>query len=235
VDRAERTEEERQRFVASYSDWLTHRLHVEVGTALDRFESVRFVSVMASATTHLRRDHLAAHMRIESWFSRGTAAPRRFTTRDLSVTWRSNAESGTPGWSGRTGVSHTSDAAPLALWPGAGDTLERTALLRGRQLVRRNVLSGEVFGRGLAFATVERQHPVWRSPYGVVAVAGFADAARAWNAFDREGLTRGHVDAGAGLRLARPGDRTQLRIDLGVGLRDGSVRISAGYVAAWGR
>jgi len=125
--------------------------------------------------------------------------------------------------------------APLALWPGAGSNLDRTALLRARPLIKRNIVSGDVFGRRLAFASLERQHPVWRSARGAAAFAAFVDAGQAWDRLDDAPDSRLEVDAGVGVRAGRPGDVSQLRLDVGVGLRDGRVRASVGYVTVWGK
>jgi hypothetical protein len=230
----DRFREERRRVSAEYSDWITGTLELHAGAASDRLAGARYVAIEGGATTRVFRDHLALSLRAEHWMTRRAGA-RGFSAYDATADWRSTADVDAPVWNARAGVTSVSDNAPLALWPGAGSSPDRGVLLRARPLVRRQVISGEVFGRRLAFATIERQQVVYRSPYGRLAVAGFADAARAWRRLDDAEPSRLHVDVGAGVRLVRPGEASQVRLDLGVGLRDGGVRLSAGYVSGWGR
>ena len=71
-----------------------------------------------------------------------------------------NAESGGPvGALVLTGgVDAVSAAAPLALWPGAGEGHARRALLRAHPLLVDGVISGAMFGERLAYANAEAQH-----------------------------------------------------------------------------
>ena len=224
----------RRRVAVGYTDWVTGSLRVELGAASDRHDTRRYVALRAGGSWRLLRDHLTAHLRGERWLTAGSGG-RGFQTLDASIDARSASEAGVPSWRGRVGWSQASDAAPLALWPGAGASLDRTALLRARRLIVDDVLSGEVFGRRLAYGSAERQHPVRRSPYGTLAVAAFVDAARASRRLTSTRPTPLHVDAGVGLRIDRPGEAAQIRFDVGVGLRDGRVRASAGYLSRWGR
>ncbi|MCC7044006.1 MAG: BamA/TamA family outer membrane protein, partial [Acidobacteria bacterium] len=228
-----RSEEIRRRIGAKYSDWLFSTVRVEVGAAADRFDSQRYLALLGGATARAWRDHIATHVRVEHWLSPGNDRPAH-STMDAAVDWRSTTEGDRPRWTARIGAAMASHDAPLALWPGAGSR-DRTAVLRGRRLVSQHVVSGEVFGRRLLFASAERQHPVWRPRQGLVSLAGFMDAAKAWDRLDGQPDSRLHVDVGVGLRLAQPGGASQIRVDWGVGLRDGRMRVSAGYVTGWGR
>ena len=230
----DRFREERRRVSAGYSDWITGAVRLQVGAASDRMAGHRYVAVEGGATTRLFRDHVALFAHAELWRSR-RADVAQFSSYDVTTDWRSTTDIDAPVWSVRSGIAIVSDAAPLALWPGAGSTPDRGILLRARPLVHRQVISGEVFGRRLGFATIERQQVVYRSAYGRLAVAGFADAARAWRRLDDATTSRLHVDVGVGIRVDRPGDASQVRVDVGVGLRDAGVRLSAGYVTGWGR
>ncbi len=228
-----RLEEMRQLVTLGYADWVTSALRVDSRVAFDRIDRRGYVVLGAGLTIRPRNDRIVAHVRADHRVP--TAAGRRVTGFEAVVDWRSTTNQRAPHWTSRAGVTAVSESAPLALWPGAGSILNRTALLRGRELVRRNVLSGEVFGRQLAFATLERRQPLFAVPVARIALAGFADAAQAWHRINGADASRLHVDVGIGLRVAQPGDRSEARVDLGVGLRDGSVRVSAGYLAAWGR
>lgn len=229
----DRTEAMRRRFSATWADWLAGPLRVELGGSSDRHDGQRHFSVIAATTLRLAADHVAVHTRLEGWTGAGTRDG--FHTADLAVDWRSTRQADTVLWTGRVGLSSASAGAPLALWPGAGSQLDRTSLLRGRRLVIDDVTAGEVFGRRLAYLTVERHQPLVRTEYGSLALATFADIAQAHYRLDHTNPSRLHVDVGAGLRAQQPGSADQLRVDIAVGLRDGRVRASAGYVARWGR
>ena len=128
----------------------------------------------------------------------------------------------------RGGIALAGEAAPLALWPGAGAGQGRDLLLRAHPLLRKGIVSGGVFGRRVADAGVEWRG--WRTlgpGFVRLAPAVFLDSARA-----SRGLTGSNeqwqFDAGAGLRLALPGSGV-VRLDLARGLRDGGFVLSAGW------
>jgi hypothetical protein len=227
-------EEVRQRFGASYADWVNGYLRLEAGAFADHLDGEQYLALKAGATTRLWRDHVATHVRIDRWFSPDPDENGHYTF-DAALDWRSTTADDQPQWKLRAGAAMASSDAPLALWPGAGSNLDRTALLRARPLIRKNIVSGDVFGRRLAFASIERQHPVWRSTRGVAAMAAFIDAGQAWDRLDAAPDSPLEVDAGVGVRAGRPGDVSQVRLDVGVGLRDGRVRASVGYVTVWGK
>jgi hypothetical protein len=233
IEGIDRTEETRRRVEVSWSDWVAGPVRVEVGGSTDRLDA-RYFSVFGVITSRFLNDHVATHIRAERWQPRADSASSHGAV-DLRVDWRSSTSGDESSWQARGGVAHVTADAPLALWTGAGSSLDRTALLRGRRLVPNHIVSGEVFGRTLAYGSIERHRPLWRSPYGALALAGFADIARAFDRLDSIDPSRLHVDVGVGFRVNRPGDANQIRLDWGVGLRDGRMRVSAGYVAAWGR
>lgn len=227
-------QEVRHRAGVGYSDWVTSALRIELGTAFDRINGADYVAAGGGLTTRWRHDLLVTHLRVEHWFP-ADATATHVTSAEAILDWRSSTAQTGPHWTARIGGMGVSEGAPLALWPGAGSILNRTALLRGRELIYGNVISGDVFGRYLSYGTLERRHPLFTIPFARVALAGFADTAKAWERLEPLGDSRLHVDVGTGLRITRPGDRTEARVDIGVGLRDGAIRLSAGYVAAWGR
>jgi outer membrane translocation and assembly module TamA len=120
------------------------------------------------------------------------------------------------------------------VWPGASSQRERGILLRAHPLLGGNVVTSEVFGRQVAFGSVQYERPVRRSPYGSLAIAGFLDASRAWRRPDDAAASLLHVDVGGGVRINTPAAEGKVRLDLAVGLRDGRTRLSAGYVTRWG-
>lgn len=126
------------------------------------------------------------------------------------------------------GVETVSDRAPLALWPGAGEGRARSALLRAHPLLRDGVVTGPVFGHGLAYANVEAQRQLKTSwPVGL-AVAGFADLARATRT-STPAADNWQLDAGIGLRVKVPGQKGALRVDVARGVRDGAHAFTIGW------
>ena len=225
--------EDRRRVAASWADWVASPVRVEIGGGSDRFDGERHLSLFAGTIVRVAGDRLAARVRAERWT--GNDVRDGFTTLDTSVDWRSNTRTDVPVWTARAGWSLASSAAPLALWPGAGSQLDRTTLLRAHRLVVSDVVTGGVLGRRLTYLSVERHDPIVSTSLGRLALATFVDAAQARQRLTLPGPSEVHVDVGAGLRAAQAGDDNVLRLDLAVGLRDGRVRVSAGYVTRWGR
>ena len=227
-------EEQRRRVGLRYADWIHDQVRLEGGLAADRLAGRDYLAIQGIATVTLFADHVAAHLRTERWLPRASDDVAHATVH-ASLDWRSTTDEDATRWIGHVGLIRASDQAPLALWAAAASGGDRQILLRGHVLHHRHVLASEVFGRRLAYGTVEHITPVWRSRYAAVGVAGFVDVARAFDRLDGAAPTRLHIDVGAGLRLSRPTDASQLRLDWGVGLRDGRMRVSAGYLTAWGR
>jgi hypothetical protein len=133
------------------------------------------------------------------------------------------------------GVSRASPAAPFAVWPQASSGSGYTALLRAHRNYENGLLTGEVFGRELVFASAEyvRPIPLQIGP-ATLKVAGFVDTAQARHRVN--GLTSPfHVDIGAGVRVNAGRAGSQVRLDIARGLRDGLTRVSAAYVQPWGQ
>ena len=160
---------------------------------------------------------------------------RRLATFDAVAAWRSTVETDRRGWSSSIEFHRASEAAPFALWPGAGTGPGRPWLLRAHRLLDDGVVTGPAFGRELVNGTLEYSHPVRRSFGAVLAVAGFIDAARASHRSTGLGRSPFFADAGIGLRARLPGGSGTLRVDLAHGLRGGSTTLSAGWLARWPR
>ena len=131
------------------------------------------------------------------------------------------------------GVARASDSSPLAVWPGSSSGEGRNSLLRAHPLRRDSIITGEVFGRNLIFTTTEFEYP-FHTRVGQVGVAGFIDAARASRRLVPTSSSPFHVDVGTGVRF-NASSTGKVRLDVGYGLRDGHVRLSAGYAVPWGR
>ena len=236
--------EQRVRAGFRLSDWATSWLRVEGGAAIDRLREY----VDAGAPRAVSRDYLAlessvsarlAGDRIAVTASGGWWAPpaggRPFGTGALLATWRSTIDLTSPVWSAITGIGVASWLAPPAIWLGAGTGEGRVALLRAHRLVNSGVITGPVFGRGLAHASLEYARPVKHMKSADLSIAGFVDAAQAWhrlNGFDTSPL---YVDAGVGLRVRTPGPNGAIRLDVAHGLRGGGTTFSASWGGAWRR
>jgi outer membrane translocation and assembly module TamA len=123
----------------------------------------------------------------------------------------------------------------MALWPGASAGRGRGVLLRAHPLHSHGIVTSEVFGRRIAYASVERQHIVKTLRMATIGVAGFVDAAQVWRRGAGLESSPLHVDIGGGLRINAPKTGGMVRVDLGYGLRDGDVQLSAGWMGSWPR
>jgi hypothetical protein len=130
------------------------------------------------------------------------------------------------------GATSVSDAAPLAIWPGAGEGIARAALLRAHPLLHDGTIDlggSSAFGRTLVNGTVEAQRWLDRPLLVRIGLAGFVDAARA----SRRAASGGEavqIDLGAGVRIKVPGSAGVLRIDAAHGTRDGRNALTVGWL-----
>ena len=164
------------------------------------------------------------------WMSIGAGSG--FGAAGVQALARSSNE--TRGWvyPGTAGAERVSDNAPLGLWPGAGDGRARPPLARAHPLLDDGVIStagSSIFGRTLAYGSVEARRWLERPALIRIAPAGFVDVARA----SRRGAGgrrsgagrcwRGCADQGSGrgrcaprrrrARAARWRDRRHPRVD----------------------
>jgi hypothetical protein len=138
------------------------------------------------------------------------------------------------GWvtRGEIGFERVGDAAPLALWPGAGEGQVRAPLLRAHPLLSDGVVDltpASAFGRTLGFGSVEAQRWMERPVLVRLGVAAFSDIARA-SRREIAGPTPTLVDVGVGLRIKIPGTPGVLRADVAHGLRDGANALTFGWL-----
>ena len=125
-----------------------------------------------------------------------------------------------------------SDNAPLGLWPGAGDGRARPPLARAHPLLDDGVISTaglSIFGRTLAYGSVEARRWLERPALIRIAPAGFVDIARA-SRRGAGGVEAAQVDVGAGVRIKVPGAAGVLRVDVARGLRDGATAVTLGWM-----
>ncbi len=211
----------------SVSDWISGRVQLRAGGAYDRFDTVATASLSGGGEIRLAGDRVAVGASGAIWQPFGGG--RHFTAGTISGQWTSRLDTSAPLLSANAGVTVASRDAPLALWPGAGARYGRDVVLRGHLLVEDDVITGEVFGRRLAYATVEYEHPLRDLPFARISAAVFADTARAWHRLGGAPPSILHVDVGGGLRVNAPGIGGRVRLDVGWGLRDGNVVVSAGW------
>jgi hypothetical protein len=205
-------------------NWTARGLRWETLLDVDRWgDGGRSLSLGLSIEQRLLDDRVSVHARI----SRLTGSVNTWTLGG-GTDWRSRLNNQGNVLIARVGFDVAGTNAPLALWPGAGTGQGRSELLRGHSLLNGGVIRDGVFGRRLAHGGAEWRH--WLQPKRrplTIAPALFVDVARASRglaSFDR----RGHVDAGAGVRVVMPGAGV-LRIDVARGLRDGAMALSAGW------
>jgi hypothetical protein len=217
-------EETRRGATFRVSDWPsgTTRWHSAFG--VDHWsDSGATVMLEGGAARHLLQDRFVGEV-TAAVFAGGV---RTWTVRGRGE-WRSRTRHEGVVWLARGGYDVAGGNAPFALWPGAATGPGRDVLLRAHRMLDGGVIRNAVFGRRLAHAGAEsrRWFAVRRKPLRI-AIAGFADVARARLGLDSSDL-RVHVDAGAGARIALPGAGI-LRIDLARGLRDGNTVLSFGW------
>ncbi len=196
------------------------------GSVLSR----QFVAVDGGVDVRLADDRLSLSASGGWWMP--LASQRRLGAGNVQVAWRSTAEAARTSWSVTAGLAGASDAAPFGVWPGAGTGQARQGLLRAHPLLRDGVLDGAAFGRVVPRGSLVYTRPLRSPRLTRLAVAGFADVARAWHRPSGAGSSPLFVDAGAGLRIRAAGGGA-VRIDVARGLRGGGSVISAGWDEAW--
>jgi hypothetical protein len=213
------------------SDWLAHGVRYAVSTGVDAWSGGRKSASIGAALEHVAfADRLSVSVNATQWAPLTGESP--FRSLGARISARSSA--GTQGWvtRGSIGVERVSDAAPLALWPGAGEGQVRAPLLRAHPLLSDGVVdltSASAFGRTLAFGSAEVQRWFEHPTIARLGVAVFTDVARA-SRQAADGRTPVYVDAGAGLRIKIPGTPGVLRADVAHGLRDGANALTFGWL-----
>lgn len=223
--------DERRRAAIGLADWATSRVRWQVGAALERWGQNSYFSVDSALDLRILDDRMSIGLETAASAPRGSGG--RFARAGASTAWRSTREADRPLVLMSAGLVATSAGAPFGLWPGAGTGDARTPLLRAHPLLDAGVIGGPVFGRRMAHANVEYQHPIRPGPTATIRLAVFADTAQAWRRMGDAGPSVWHTDVGTGMRLALPGHGGSARLDVARGLRDGRVVVSAGWQAPW--
>jgi len=221
---------ERRRGGLTVGDWISSRVRWSAGAALDQFDRDRFIATHGGVDVRVAGDRLALVVDGSVWSPLGDA----FRFHRMSVLAAGRTDPGSKSsWNGEVGGTLASRNSPLAVWP-AGDTgANRDVLLRGHSLHENGVVTGDVVGRQIARASLEHHQRLYEGQFGRTTLVGFIDAARAWQRARPDVGRDWHVDVGVGMRIAPPGGGGTLRLDLGYGLRDGGIALSAGWVGRW--
>ena len=220
--------ESRTRVALTLCRWLTDRTRVTAAAGVERWSGRANDVTVSSGIEHWR---FGDRLRVSATLAQALGADP-YTTGTLAAAARTKALNDGLVVSGVAGYSAASGGSPLSVWPGADTGQARDVLLRAHPLLEDGIVTGGVFGRQLAFATLEAQR--WqllrRLPVRV-APAVFTDVGRASHGVEGS-VTPLQVDAGIGLRVALPGAGT-MRIDLARGLSDGHTALSAGWDVRW--
>ena len=181
VAAAPRVRESRTRGALTVSDWLSGSVRYALSAGLDSWNGDRkTASLGGSIERRLLRDRVSVSIDGSRWVPIGEG--RGFNAVGARLRARSSAD--TRGWVylGSIGTERVSEAAPLALWPGAGDGHARAPLLRAHPLLDDGIISldgSSAFGRTLAYGGVEAQRWFERPSLVRMGVGGFVDVARA--------------------------------------------------------
>lgn len=228
---AGRIVEDRRGVRVGLEDWATGRIHWNVEGAFTRLAQGSFAALGGGLDTRLFDDRVALLADVAMW--RPTAGGEGFDLGSVAAKWRQHVVPEAGGWSAEAGASFSSAAAPLSFWSGADVGASREAFLRGHKLLTEGIVTSDVFGRHLSFASVTYERPVRTFKFGTATIAAFVDAARASRGMVTDRAVA-HVDAGLGVRL-HSSQFGSIRVDLGYGLRDSSTAVSAGFMRTWPR
>jgi hypothetical protein len=224
---------DRRRASLAFGDWASGSMRWEAGGSLDRWDEDNHLSVEGALEVRLAGDRVALGLETAAWTPLQAGA--RFVTNGLYGAWRwAPEEDAIHQWEVSGGVTSASRGAPLDLWPGAGTGQARAPLLRAHPLLSDGIVTGEVFGRHVAHASLEYQRSL-QVPVARLRLAAFADTARAWRTTGSESPSPLHIDLGVGFRVSARGLGGTVRVDVARGMRDGNVILSAGWQPAWPR
>jgi len=233
----------RTRGELSVSDWLTGRLRYSLSAGLDAWHGAgsfatpevdgdrKALSIGGGLERRFFGDLVAVSGDAGRWYA--VDAGRSFDSAGARVTARSSNDM--QGWvlTGSTGAIRVSDEAPLGVWPGAGEGRARPPLVRAHPLLDEGIIplgGASVFGRTLAYGSVEAQRWMARPALVRIGPAVFVDIARATRRGTEAGDAQSQIDAGAGVRVKVPGAAGVLRIDVARGVRDGATALTFGWM-----
>ncbi len=219
--------EDRRTGLLSIRNWITGDTRYELRGGLDVWDQRRRAVVTGGTLEQrLLANRVALTGSLDRWSVIG--GDPHFFSGSATAAFRSSRKTHGLVVAAIARVDAASQAAPLALWSGAGEGRGRSGLIRAHRLLYDGVIDGAIFGRKSGVTNLELQQ--WFTA-GVtsVAVAGFADIAAAGPRLPEAPGRAWQADAGLGFRARVPGQPGMLRIDYAYGLVDGRQRISAGW------
>jgi hypothetical protein len=212
----------------SMSDWVSGAVRYGVSAGFDEWNNERRTAAIgAQLERRFGGDRVSVSAEAAAFAPVSSGAAFQFAA--LTATARTSTDAS--GWvfAAGGGVSAVTAAAPLALWPGAGDGHARAALLRAHPLLDDGTIVGPAFGRTLTFASGEVQRWADRASPVRIGVAAFTDTAHASRRMEEAAGLPWQVDAGVGLRIRMPGAGGTLRADFAHGIRDGANAFTVGW------
>jgi hypothetical protein len=220
---------DRRRAAVTFGDWRSGDVRWELTGAFENStESGRHILAGAAVERRLLEDRLAVRLDASIAPIAGSAA--RFGTGGILSAWRVDLPRGVS-LDVRSSLQSVTARAPFAFWLAADTGYAGDALLRAHPLLHNGTIRASRLGRVLAHSTVELQRDFAGLPLARLRWAIFVDAAKQSRMLRANPTT--HIDAGAGLRAELPGTPGAFRVDLGRGVRDGNVVLSAAWMPSW--
>lgn len=222
------TREERIHAALTAANWATPDFRYEVSGGIGSWNSRRRAVALGGAIEQrLLGDRVSIGAAADRWFPITNGAG--FSTGSLHAWFRSSRDARGLVALARGQVDLASRNAPLSAWSGAGDGRARPGLARAHRLLNDGIVSGPMFGRQVMYANIEGQRWLARPALLPVAVAIFADVAKAGHRLPSASKKALQIDAGMGLRVRLPGRDGTLRMDYARGLRDGTHAVTVGW------
>lgn len=219
--------EQRRRASLSRTDWVTADLRLDISAAMDSWnDRGAHLALGAGLLSRGASERLTIGAEAAGW--RELSGAGSFATLHLRAAWDPATPAAGSSWLARCGLQGATRAAPRSLWPGAGTGSAREPLLRAHPLLADGIIDGDVFGRRLAYLTIERRSWPWRTGPLRCGWALFLDAAAAGGT-ERTARASRQVDVGVGLRWRLPGARGSWRLDLARGALDRELALSAAW------
>jgi hypothetical protein len=220
--------EERTHVGASVTNWLTANWRYDLSAGADSWDGVRrTISIGGTIEPHLLDDQIVLSASATAWTPSSSGAD--FRRAALGARFRSSYDPRGLVETVDAGIEAVSAAAPLSIWPGAGEGQARAPLLRAHPLLHDGILSGPVFGRRVSYGSANVERWLDRPAIAHVAVAVFTDIAQASQRLVQTEGDSFQIDAGVGVRVRVPGREGTLRADYAHGLRDGRNAVTFGW------
>ncbi len=203
------------------ADWIGPALRWQLDGGVERWngQDVRLAS-RAGVAVASAGDRLTGEGSLSAWSGRSGS----FGIAEAGVRLASRSEARGTRVVGELRAQTATAGTPSVLLP-AGDTgAVRPLVLRAHPLLQDGRLRADRLGRLTLGASLEVQRWFRPHPLALIAPALFLDVARTSRRSTPGALD--DADLGLGVRLAMPGRREVLRIDLATGLRDGRTALS---------